>query len=269
VILGDARKAGVPAGAGALTPIDLYLILAGDARRPLRVEDFRPRFEALELPLGMRHKELLYAHVEMARELELEEMHRKRTYHIRLLNDQRAAGQAGGAASPAATTPHHTRTVAVGSGGWMTRLLSGMREGGSTERAASWRAFHEDHPHVSARQFEDGWAALELELSRAAEQRGGVSATHVVRSLVLALCALCVLLALVALGTRGLTGLGTDDALQAPADDASFVAVVEALLTLGCGLLVAACRQPARAEVDADGVAAELVDAEMARAAED
>lgn len=141
-----------------------------------------------------------------------------------------------------------------------------MRDGG---QQASWRAFHAQHPNVSSRQFGDGWAAMELELSRSALELGGVAAAHIARALALSLGALALLLALLTVGTEGLGDLGAKDSDPARRDDASLVAVVEALLTLGCALLVVACRPRTRAEIDADGVAADLIDAEMVRAAED
>ena len=75
--------AGGYAAGRILQPVDIYLVLAGDGRRPLLVEEFRPRFETLGLPLTTRQKEVLYSQIEKADEKVREEEELQRSTNHR------------------------------------------------------------------------------------------------------------------------------------------------------------------------------------------
>ena len=239
-----------------LQPMDVYLLLAGDGTKPLRVEHFRPRFEALELPLTTEQKEVLFSQVEMEREMELEAMHRQRMYHTWRQDQQRAAG----------VKSEEEGAPKVGSGDLLTRIFNPGYA--ALAKSVPKRDFHEEHPYVTARQFCDGWEAMEQGLMRRAVLKGGVAATQIFVTVGLCLGALALLLTFLTVGTRRAAGLmsGGGDG-----DGAAFVAVVRFVLTISCALFVVTFRPRTRAEAEYHRLSAlveEIVSEDLARAAE-
>ena len=229
---GHAGASAFGYGGRALQPIDIYLALAGDGRRPLLVEDFRTRFEALSLPLTTRQKEVLFSQIERARAA-----HRHRSA------DTAARRRAGAGAGAGAG---RGGAVAVGA------------EGG-----VGGHDLFEAHPVVTAHQFAEAWEAMEQGLLRRGLSRAGVSAAQTMAAVGITLGALGVLLAFLAVGFRRGGALGADGATSG-----EFASVVRAVLVLTCAGFVAAARPRARGETDADGVVDEMIADDLARANE-
>ena len=237
----------------SLQPMDIYLILAGDGRRPLRVEDFRPRFESLELPLTVRQKEVLYSQVEMERERELAEIERKSEYHIRHLQSERK--------TPEALQQQLNKAVSAGyKVGGSHSILHRLRSAvGGKNKQFTKRELHERHPYVTARQFCDGWEAMEQGLLRRGLIAGGVAATQIVRTVGLSLGVLAALLVFLTVGKQGLRT--SNDLAEA---------IVTSVVVLGCALLVIAFRPKARAETQGvEPIVEEIIADDLSRAAED
>ena len=190
--LADESSAGGANYDRTLQPVDIYLILAGDGRKPLLVEDFRPRFETLGLPLTTRQKEVLFSQVEMAR-----------------VSDAEGRSE-------------------------------GLR------------------PMVTARQFCEAWEAMEQGLLRRGVQLAGVSSAQIAMTVALCLLALGVFLVFLAVGFDALGN----------SSNAAFASVVRAVLVLTCAGFVAVARPRSRAEKDAAAVVHEVINDDLARAAE-
>lgn len=242
-----------------LMPMDVYLLLAGDGGRLLRVEDFRTRFEALALPLTTFQKEVLYSQVEMEREMELDSMHKQRIYHTWRDEQQRAAG--GDVTTVGSVTPPLRK---VGSGRLISRALTPSYARLST--SVPKHDFHEEHPYVTSRQFCDGWEAMEQGLQRRAMLRGGVAPAQLLGHVVGCLATLALLLTFFTVGTHRAAGLmgGVSEGDAAP-----FVAVVRVVLTISCALVVLTFRPRARAEAEQlEALVEEIVSEDLAMAAE-
>ena len=201
-----------PAGVAsrALGPGDIYLLLAGDGSRPLEPPQFRALFEALQLPLSLRQKEVLFSQVEMPHEYVLERRERRKQHADLVL---------------------HRRDRRQHCSAWLLECLDPP-----TRRRT--RGHEDSHAEVSPAEFHAAWQAVEQEVLLSAAAATGVSSTMIVLEVLGGLTLVGFLLLVVALGAESFGVADTDE----------FGALLQAAVVASCALAVVALRPRSEAE---------------------